>query len=73
MILTLSFINQPDFVMANKFLDDELKQKKRAGDEAAVVQKQPISDDDWQRIMKLFKDVATTDDLRLMTRYVRFS
>ena len=48
----IDIINQPDFVMANKILDGALKQKKQSGDEAAVVHKQPISDDDWQQIME---------------------
>ena len=58
--------------MVNTILDGVLKQKKRSGNGAAVVHKQPISDDayDWQQIMDLFKDVGTTDNPRLMTYYV---
>ena len=66
-----NIINKPDIVMANKILDGVLKQKKQSGDEA-VIHRQPISDDDWQQIMKLFKYVATRDNPRLITYYLRF-
>ena len=60
------------FVRCNKVLDAYLRDKKKAGWEAAVQHKPSISDEDWLKLKEYFADALTSLDIRKVTYFVWF-
>lgn len=58
------------FSRANKLLDGVLKARKQAGEEPAVKHKEPISEQDWEKLQTYFSDVAGEPDAVKLTYYI---
>ena len=63
-----NIVSSPVFKRANDVLNGVLKAKKRDGEEADVLHKEAVSEEDWVKIMAYFKDVEDTKDPVLLTR-----
>ena len=67
---SINIFKDPAFLNANRVLDGILKERKRSGEEPAVVHKDAITPGDLEKLNLYFADVSETSDPRKLSMYV---